>query len=88
MITADMLRARMAQRKQAELKSLDEIEVPAELLAGYDADADVDDYVVPGVKPKAKSKKGVPAKTAPAKPKKKKYYPADAGDVDADEDPI
>ena len=82
-ITADMLRARMAQRKQAELQNLADIEVPAELLAGYSAD-DADDFAVPGVKPKAKGKKGVPVKTTPAKPKKKKYYVADTGDVDED----
>ena len=82
-ITADMLRARMAQRRQAELQNLADIEVPAELLAGYSAD-DADDFAVPGVKPKAKGKKGVPVKTTPAKPKKKKYYVADAADVDED----
>ena len=82
-ITADMLRARMAQRRQAELQNLADIEVPAELLAGYSAD-DADDFAVPGVKPKAKGKKGVPVKTTPAKPKKKKYYVADTGDVDED----
>ena len=82
-ITADMLRARMAQRKQAEMQNLADIEVPAELLAGYSAD-DADDFAVPGVKPKAKGKKGVPVKTTPAKPKKKKYYVADTGDVDED----
>ncbi len=83
-ITADMLRARMAQRKQAEMKNLDEMVVPEELLAGYDIEGDADDIVIPGVKPKAKGKKGVPVKTAPAKPKKKKYYQADTGEVDDD----
>jgi N utilization substance protein A len=81
-ITADMLRARMAQRK-----SLDDIVVPEELLAGYEEDADdLEDLIVPGVKPKAKGKKGVPVKATPAKPKKKKYYPADPGDVDIEDD--
>lgn len=79
-ITADMLRARMAQRRQAEATSRDDIEVPKELLAGYDQPVDADDYVVPGIKPRAKGKKGVPVKAVPAKSRKKKYYPADSGE--------
>ncbi len=82
-ITADMLRARMAQRKQAEATNFADIEVPAELLAGYNKVDDVDDYVVPGVKPKAKGKKGVPVPVVPAKPKKKKYYAADGEEEEA-----
>ena len=73
-----------SRRKQAEMKNLDEMVVPEELLAGYDIEEDADDVVIPGVKPKARGKKGVPVKTVPAKPKKKKYYQADTGEVDDD----
>lgn len=38
-ITADMLQARKRQQADAEPLSLDDIEVPAELLAGYEEDA-------------------------------------------------
>ncbi len=74
-ITADMLRARMAQRKAAELRNLD-IEVPAELLAGYEEEAPALEEVVRPA-PKGKSKKGAAPAKAPAKAKKKKWYPVD-----------
>jgi N utilization substance protein A len=76
-ITADMLRARMAQRKEAGRKALD-IEVPAELLAGLApvVEPDVEDELAIA---KGKAKKGAPVKAAP-KGKKKKWYPADGVD--------
>ncbi len=45
-ITADLLRQRMAQRRgqKAELGNFDDIEVPAELLAGIDAEEESDDF--------------------------------------------
>jgi transcription antitermination factor NusA-like protein len=72
-ITADMLRARRAKR--AEM-SLDDIDVPAELLAGYDVEVVAEDWVDDAernkaAKAKGKAKgKGQPAK--PGKPDKKK----------------
>ena len=61
-ITADMLRARMAKRK-ATAQPAQEIEVPAELLAGYDKDAVVEEEWVEDLA--AKSAKGKPAKAKP-----------------------
>ena len=43
-ITADMLRARMAQRKEAKVDS-DAFEIPAELLVGIDTDEPDDELV-------------------------------------------
>lgn len=74
-ITADMLRARMAERRQRE--QIESIEVPKELLAGLDeALLEKDDTLVA-----PKGKKGAPAAKPASKPKKKKkYYAADEGD--------
>jgi len=81
-ITADMLRARMAQRRALDLKTSD-IEVPKELLVGMD-DADLAAGGVDLGKSKTKAKSS--STTAPAKPaaraKKKKYYPVDGGGDD------
>lgn len=63
-ITADMLRQRMAERKAAF--NLDEVEIPEELLAGLDEEEDEDELLAP--------KKGKKAK-APAKKAKKKKRP-------------
>ncbi|MGL4650418.1 MAG: transcription termination factor NusA [Caldilineaceae bacterium] len=72
-ITGDMLRARMAQRKEAELRN---IEIPKELLAGLE---NIDPAELE--RPVAKPKKPAPAAAKPAaKPKKKKWYPVDGGD--------
>ncbi len=74
-ITAAMLRERMAQRKQQNLGT---IEIPQELLAGYggpiDTSKDDDD------RNKVVKKAGASAKAADKKPKKKKWRPADSGD--------
>jgi hypothetical protein len=72
-ITADMLRARRAQRKAIDFSDKD-FEIPAELLAGYDEELDgeaeeEEDYT-PGAgrgKEKTKGKKAISA----AKPEKK-----------------
>lgn len=72
-ITGEMLRARMAQRKEADLRN---IEVPKELLAGLEG-VDAEELERPVVK----AKKPTPSQVKPAaKPKKKKWYPADGGD--------
>jgi len=75
-ITADMLRARMAERRQRE--QMASIEVPKELLAGLDeAMLEKEEPVV------SRAKKGTPAAKPAGKPKKKKkYYAADGGDDD------
>jgi transcription termination/antitermination protein NusA len=78
-ITADMLRARMAKRKQASLVE-QEIEIPAELLAGLDADELEDDEewideaigARGGKRKKDKSKAAAKAAPKGAKPEKKK----------------
>jgi N utilization substance protein A len=76
-ITADMLRARMAQRKEAE-RQRQEIEVPAELLAGYTDDTTTPwEETAAGKAAKAKGKKGAPPPKPAAKTKKKKWYPVD-----------
>ena len=73
-ITADMLRARKAKRTEM---SLDDINVPAELLAGYKAEVVDEDWVAEeernkAAKAKGKAKgKGQPAKTDKKKPKNK-----------------
>ncbi len=73
-ITADMLRQRMAKRKE---RNLEEIEVPAELLAGYEApdtveeDTDQRDQAIAA----KKVKKAPPAKpVAKAKKKRPRTY--------------
>lgn len=72
-ITADMLRARRAKRTEM---SLEDIDVPAELLAGYDTAVDEEEWTAESERAKAgkakgKAKgKGQPAK--PGKPDKKK----------------
>lgn len=69
-ITADMLRARMAERKKFTFTEQD-FEVPAELLAGYDEDALEDEGFESGGKGKAKTKaKGKGKSTTKAKSKK------------------
>jgi N utilization substance protein A len=74
-ITADMLRARMAERRQRE--QMASIEVPKELLAG------LDEAMLEKDESASRVKKGAPPAKAAAKPKKKKkYYAADAGDDD------
>jgi N utilization substance protein A len=81
-ITADMLRARMAKRKEANITAQD-IEVPPELLAGYDEEVVPDEEWIEevGGKPgKGKPAKGKPAKGKPAakpvaKPAEKKKAP-------------
>lgn len=73
-ITADMLRARMAQRKKESFVDED-FEVPAELLVGLDAadeEWDGEDFDKPK---KTKVKKSVPAKPADKRVKKKKRRP-------------
>jgi N utilization substance protein A len=71
-ITGEMLRARMAQRKEADLRN---IEIPKELLAGLE-NIDPQELERPVAKPK---KPAAPARPAP-KAKKKKWYPVDGGD--------
>jgi transcription termination/antitermination protein NusA len=81
-ITADMLRARMAKRKEANITAQD-IEVPPELLAGYDEEVVPDEEWIEeaGGKPaKGKPAKGKPVKGKPAakpvaKPAEKKKAP-------------
>jgi N utilization substance protein A len=88
-ITADMLRARRAQRKQLDLNR-EEIVIPQELLAGYEelAPAEeitdvVDEMEVVGGKPKGKVKKTPVAAAKPdKKPKKKKWRPAEPDDFE------
>jgi len=85
-ITADMLRARMAQRRQNERKT-EEIEIPAELLVGISDDkeelVEVWEEEIETVKGKGKGKKSAPVIAKPvAKPKKKKRRPV--GDEDDD----
>jgi N utilization substance protein A len=73
-ITGAMLRARMAQRKEADLR---DIEIPAELLAGLE---DIDPAELERPVAKAPRKGTPPAKSSDKKPKKKKFYAADAGE--------
>lgn len=80
-ITADMLRARMAQRKKESFVDED-FEVPAELLVGLDAadeEWDGEDFDKPK---KTKVKKSVPAKPADKRVKKKKRRPNSNEDDD------
>lgn len=81
-ITADMLRARRAQRKTMDFEDKD-FEVPAELLAGYEEEIE-DELEEPSGRGKDKSK-GKKSVTSAAKPEKKskkqkKWRPARAGD--------
>ncbi len=67
-ITADMLRARRAKRSEM---SLDDIDVPAELLAGYKAEVGDEDWVAEEERNKAAKTKGkAKGKAQPAKPGK------------------
>jgi N utilization substance protein A len=84
-ITADMLRARRAQRK--EKKSVEEVvEIPSELLVGLEAEIEVKDDWTPEidaaerVKGKGKGKKPIVAAKPDKKGKKKKWRPAQTGD--------
>lgn len=71
-ITADLLRARMAERKKFTF-SEEDIEVPAELLAGYEEEETEEDIFDSGAKGKAKGKaKGGKGKAAAPKGKAKK----------------
>lgn len=80
-ITADMLRQRMAQRKKEALLK-DDIEVPAELLVGLDEDEDEDwDFDSDSKVKKTKSKKAAPVKVD-RKPKKKKRRVASEDDFE------
>ncbi|MEZ4870476.1 MAG: transcription termination factor NusA [Caldilineaceae bacterium] len=84
-ITADMLRARMAQRKELNFAA-ESFEIPEELLAGIDeAENDEDwdeiaDTKAKGKTKKAKSKKAAPAKDTRAKKKKRRPALDDEGD--------
>ncbi len=79
-ITADMLRARMAERKKVVMD--EDFEIPAELLAGLEeieAAPDEEEWderakASRRVKPKASSRR---AKVEKKKPAKKRYYEAD-----------
>ena len=78
-ITADMLRARMAQRKKDSFVD-ENFEVPAELLVGIDDEEDWDSEGV-AVK-KTKTKKSAPAKLPEKRAKKKKRRPNPGEDDD------
>lgn len=69
-ITADMLRQRMAQRQsqKMDLGSLDDIEVPEELLAGLDVEEDAEEEEEEDWEERGKAKRG----KAPRKPVAKK----------------
>jgi hypothetical protein len=80
-ITADMLRARRAQRKSIDFSDKD-FEIPAELLAGYDKDiedepGEDEDYTLLGGKgkEKPKGKKTIGAKPDRKSKKQKKWRP-------------
>lgn len=83
-ITADMLRARMARRKESGVTSA-EIEVPAELLAGYDEEVVEEEWLdeagnkaAKGKAAKGKAAKGKPAaKSAEKKKAPKKHWAGD-----------
>jgi N utilization substance protein A len=77
-ITADMLRARMAERKKFAF-SEEDIEVPAELLAGYEEEEAEDDLFDAGGKGKGKSAKGKSTKGKPAAKAKSKKPAAKRG---------
>jgi N utilization substance protein A len=83
-ITADMLRARMAERKKFAF-SEEDIEVPAELLAGYEEEETEDDIFDASGKGKGKGKgKGGKGKPAP-KAKSKKAAPKRGWGFEEDE---
>ncbi len=69
-ITADMLRSRMAKRKEVSFADLD-FEVPPELLVGFDEDEDEDEDDWSGGKTK-RSAKGKSKTTSPKRVEKKK----------------
>lgn len=73
-ITADMLRARMAERKKFTFSEAD-FEVPAELLAGYEEEDAEDELLEGGGKGKGKGGKGKGGKGKPT-PKGKSKKPA------------
>jgi hypothetical protein len=80
-ITADMLRARMAQRKK-DLASAKDFEVPAELLVGLgDGDNEEWELESENAPAKGKSKKSAPVKVD-KKPKKKKRRVSQGDDDD------
>ena len=85
-ITADMLRARMAKRKEASFTEAD-IEVPAELLAGIDEDSLKDDEEWIDESMGARGGKRKKAKGPAAKPAKqdKKKAPKKRGWGDEDD---
>jgi N utilization substance protein A len=74
-ITADMLRARMAQRKEMDMRAV-EIEIPEELLAGYKEDSEGDAAGAGDARGKSKAK----AKKGSDKKSKKRWHP-DEGDT-------
>jgi len=73
-----MLRARMAERKKFAF-SEEDIEVPAELLAGYEEEEAEDDLFDAGGKGKGKSAKGKSTKGKPAAKAKSKKPAAKRG---------
>lgn len=79
-ITADMLRARMAQRKKESFVD-ENFEVPAELLVGIDDEEEDWDSEGVAVK-KTKTKKSAPAKLPEKRAKKKKRRPNPGEDDD------
>ncbi|MEZ4639157.1 MAG: transcription termination factor NusA [Caldilineaceae bacterium] len=80
-ITADMLRQRMAQRRgqQAELGALDDIEVPEELLVGIDEEEEEDFEEWDGKRGKSKRGGAKPAATTRKPAEKKKGKAAKRG---------
>lgn len=83
-ITADMLRARMAQRRESNFNEAD-FEIPKELLVGIDGDEEddwvaLDEEIPAGARPK-KAKKAVPdAKGKGVKKKKRRPVSGDEDD--------
>ena len=69
-ITADMLRARMAQRKEMDMRAV-EIEIPEELLAGYKEEGEGDAAGSADQRGKSKTK----AKKGADKKGKKRWHP-------------
>jgi len=80
-ITADMLRARMAQRKKESFLD-DDFEVPAELLVGIDEEGEAWDSDDSSKAKKTKVKKSAPAKPADKRAKKKKRRSTSGEDDD------
>jgi N utilization substance protein A len=82
-ITADMLRARMAQRRDIDFSDED-FEIPAELLVGLDEDEEVDeDWELSDDKPTKRAKSSKVGKTE-KKPAKKRKKQRPSGDDDFD----